>query len=72
MTWHAAGLRRLDGIIWLLVAVTAGLDLIAAAFGTFSIVLASCAAPAGTCLMLVLAARYYGGRRNEPRACIDP
>src|SRR5450631_3581318 len=38
----------------------------AAAFGGFSVALGSYAAPAGTCLLLALAARYYGGRRNDP------
>ena len=66
MTWHVAGLHRLDGIIWALVAAVAGLDLMAAAFGGFSVALGSYAAPAGTCLLLALAARYYGGRRNDP------
>ncbi len=66
MTWHVAGLRRLDGIIWALVAAVAGLDLLAAGFGGFSVALGSYAAPAGTCLLLWLAARYYGGRRNDP------
>src|ERR1700690_2403292 len=51
MTWHAAGLRRLDGIIWALVAAVAGLDLMAAVFGGFSLALGTYAIPAGTCLL---------------------
>jgi PAP2 superfamily len=66
MAWHAAGLRRLDGIIWALVAGVAGLVLVAAAFANFNVVLSTYAAPAGTCLLLMLGARYYGGRRNDP------
>ncbi len=66
MDWHAAGLRRLDGIIWALVVAVAGV----------------CAArrpalwlqhrhrqlppPAGTCLLLLAAARFYGRRRDDP------
>jgi hypothetical protein len=66
MTWHVAGLRRLDGIIWALVAAVAGLDLLAAGFGGFSVALGTYAVPAATCLLLWLAARHYGGRRNDP------
>jgi PAP2 superfamily len=66
MTWHAAGLRRLDGIIWALVAGTAGLVLVAAVFAGFNVVLSTYAAPASTCLLMILGARYYGGRRNDP------
>lgn len=67
MIAHAAGLRRLDGIIWALVAAVAGAELMAVAFGGFTLVLRSYAAPAGTCLMLLAAARYYGAWRNDPK-----
>jgi hypothetical protein len=66
MAWHAAGLRRLDGIIWALVAGVAAIMLLAAAFGGFRLVLTSFVAPAVICLLLVAAARYYAHRRNEP------
>ena len=66
MTWHAAGLRRLDGIIWALVAGTAGIVLLAAAFNGFTLVVTSFIAPGGTCLLLVAASRYYAARRGEP------
>jgi hypothetical protein len=66
MSWHVAGLRRLDGIIWILVAAVAGLELMAIALGNFTVALTSYAAPAGTCLLLLLAAHYYRGRRNDP------
>lgn len=67
MIGHAPGFRRLDGIIWALVAAVAGLELLAVAFGGFTLVLQSYAAPGGTCLLLMAAARYYGGRRNDPK-----
>ena len=60
------GLRRLDGIIWALVAAVAGLELLAVVFGGFTIVLRSYAAPGITCLLLMGAARYYRGRRADP------
>ncbi|HEY0223619.1 MAG TPA: phosphatase PAP2 family protein [Pseudolabrys sp.] len=66
MTGHAAGLRRLDGIIWLLVAAVAGVEMLAVAFGGFSLLLISYAAPSGTCLALLLAAQFYRTRRNDP------
>ncbi len=60
------GLRRLDGIIWALVAAVAGLELLAVYFGGFTLVLRSYAAPGATCLLLMLAARFYRGRRSDP------
>ncbi len=66
MTWHAAGLRRLDGIIWSLVAGVAGLWLLAAPLYGFTIVLQSFIAPAGTCLLLLLTAYYYREHRADP------
>jgi hypothetical protein len=47
MTWDAAGLRKLDGVISALVAGIASFVLMAAAFGGFTIVLESYRAPAG-------------------------
>jgi hypothetical protein len=67
MTWHAAGLRRLDGIIWALVAAVAGLELLAVAADGFTLVLKSYATPTATWLALLLAARYYSGRRQDPK-----
>ena len=67
MIGHTAAYRRLDGIIWALVAAVAGLELLVAAFGGFHLVLSSYAAPGATCLLLLAAARYYGGRRNDPK-----
>jgi membrane-associated phospholipid phosphatase len=65
MNWHAAGLRRLDSIIWAMIAAVAGLVLMAAAFGGFTLVPKSFATPGGTSLLLVVAARFYGGYRND-------
>ena len=65
VAWHAPGLRRLDRVVWALVAAVAGLDLIAALIGGFHLAPGSYAAPGGTCLMLMLAARYYGRWRND-------
>ncbi len=66
MTWHAAGLRRLDGIIWALIAGVAAIALLAAAFDGFTLILASFIAPGVTCLLLLAASHYYASRRNEP------
>jgi PAP2 superfamily len=65
MTWHAAGLRRLDGIIWALVAGVAAFVVIAAAFSDFTVVLKSYAAPVSICLLLKLGVSYYRDRRND-------
>ena len=65
MNWHAAGLRRLDGIIWSLVAGVAALALIAGVFGGLTVALKSYAAPASICLLLKLGACYYRNRRND-------
>jgi hypothetical protein len=67
MDLHAAGLRRLDGIIWGLIAAVTGVELMAVAFGGFTIAWRSYAAPAGASLLLVLAARYYAHSRNDPK-----
>lgn len=66
MDWHAAGLRRLDGIIWALVAGVAAVVLLAAAVDGFSIWLTSFVGPGVTCLLLVAGARYYAATRDEP------
>jgi len=66
MAWHAGGLRRLDCIIWTVIAAVAALDLLAAAFDGFRLAMTSFAAPGGTAFVLVIAARYYGIRRRDP------
>jgi hypothetical protein len=65
MIGHTADYRRLDGIIWAIVAAAAVLELLTVAFGGFSLALRSYAAPGATCVLLMLAARYYGARRND-------
>ena len=66
MTWTTAGLRQLDSIIWALVACVAGLVLITAGVAEFTIELRSFALPVGTCLLLMLASRYYRNRHDDP------
>jgi hypothetical protein len=67
MHGHAAGLRRLDGLIWALVALVAVLVLTVSAARGFIVEFRSFAAPGLTCLLLVLGARFYRDRRNEPK-----
>lgn len=67
MDWHAAGLRRLDGLIWALVAFVAVFVLIASAARGFTVEFRSFAAPGLTCVLLVAGARFYRDRRGEPR-----
>jgi hypothetical protein len=64
-SFSPAGLRRLDGLIWAAVAAVAALVLVAAAFDGFTLVPKSFAVPGGTSLALVVAARFYGGYRND-------
>ncbi len=66
MDWHAAGLRRLDGIIWAVIAAVAGVVLLTAPLYGFHVVAESFIAPAGTCLLLTGGALYYGRRRDDP------
>ncbi len=66
MDWHVAGLRRLDTIIWALVAGTAAVVLLAAAYDGFHVWLRSFAGPGVTCLLLAVGARYYAASRDEP------
>jgi PAP2 superfamily len=65
MIWHATGLRRLDKIIWALVALVAAFVLIVAAFSDFTVAPTSYIAPASACLLLKLGVRYYRDRRND-------
>jgi membrane-associated phospholipid phosphatase len=65
MIWHATGLRRLDSIIWTLVALVAAFVLIAATFSNFTLVPKSYVATASVCLLLKLGARYYRDWRND-------
>ena len=65
MIGHAAGLRRLDGIIWSLVAAVAAIVLVASAAFGFHIVLRSYVAPVGIGLLLIAAAHYYRAYRVD-------
>ncbi len=65
MNWHAAGLRRLDAIIWALVGGVGAFVLIMAVFGGVTVAFKTFAAPASICLLLKLGARYYRDRRND-------
>jgi len=65
MIGHAAGLRRLDDIIWALVTAVAATVLMASAAGGFHIVLKSYAVPASTGLLLMLGAYFYRVHRTD-------
>ena len=65
MIGHAAGLRRLDDIIWALVTAVAAIVLIASAAGGFHIILKSYAVPAGTALLLMAGAYFYRVHRTD-------
>ena len=65
MIRDAAGLRRLDTIIWALVAFTAACVLIATALSDFRVAPETYIAPAGVCLILILVARYYRNWRED-------
>ncbi|HEU5017857.1 MAG TPA: phosphatase PAP2 family protein [Pseudolabrys sp.] len=65
MAWDAATLRRLDGMIWGVVAAVATLVLLAATLDDFTIRFASFALPAGTGLMLLIAAGFYRCCRRD-------
>ena len=65
MIGHAAGLRRLDDIIWSLVAAVAAVVLIASATAGFHILLTTYAIPASTGLLLILGAYFYRAHRTD-------
>lgn len=67
MTAHAAGIRRLDGIIWALVAGVAGLVLLAALLLGFQVAWHSFVGPAGTAVLLLAGQWFYLTRRPDPR-----
>jgi hypothetical protein len=66
MIWHATGLRRLDNIIWISVALVAAFLLIATTFSDFKFVPKSYIPIVSVCLLLKLGARYYRDWRNDP------
>jgi PAP2 superfamily len=61
----AAGLRRLDNIIWVSIALVAAFMLIAAIVNGFTIARWSFIAPASVCVFLKLSAHYYRDQRND-------
>jgi PAP2 superfamily len=61
----AAGLRRLDDIIWISIGLVTALTLITASLSGFTIVLWGFVAPAGACALLKLSAHYYRDRRSD-------
>ena len=60
----ATRLRRLDNVIWILIALVAVFIPITATVSEFTIALQSFIAPASVCLLLKLGAYYYGDRRT--------
>ena len=67
MTWHKAGLRRLDGIIWAIIAAVAGLVLACTLLSSFQLMWRSFLAPAGVTAAFLAGQRFYLTRRPEPR-----
>lgn len=65
MTSGVVGLRRLDGVIWILIALVAISIPFTATVSEFAIALKSFIAPAAVCLLLKLGAYYYGERRSD-------
>lgn len=63
----AQGLRRLDGLIWAVIALVAAVGLTAAQICGFSIIYGSFAAPGLLCAALAAGACFYRNRRNEPK-----
>lgn len=60
-----AGLRRLDGVIWILIALVALSIPITAIVSDFAIALKSFVMPAAVCVFFKLGAYYYGERRGD-------
>jgi len=65
MTGHAVELRRLDDVIWALVAAATAVVLIVSAAGGFHIVLTSYGIPVSTALALLLGAYFYRTHRVD-------
>ena len=63
----ATALRRLDNLIWTIVASVAVIVLAAVLVTNFRLEMATFAAPAASCLALGLAAWFYRCRRNDAR-----
>ncbi len=67
MDWHAAGLRRLDGIIWAVIAAVAGIVLAATEVSAFHLVWRSFAAAGAATAILLVAHWFYRDLRPDPR-----
>ena len=67
VTACAAGFRRLDATIWILIAVVGAFTLTAATVRGFTIATWSFIVPGGVCLLFKLSAHYYRDRRNDCR-----
>jgi hypothetical protein len=61
------GLRRLDGLIWIVIALVAAAVLGAASIFGFSIAYRSFNAPVVVCMVLAGGAWFYRRRRDEPK-----
>jgi membrane-associated phospholipid phosphatase len=67
MTWHAAGLRRLDGIIWAIIAAVAGLILASPLLSNFQLVWHSFLAAACTTAICLAGTWFYQARRPDSK-----
>ena len=66
MDWHAAGLRRLDGIIWAVIAGVAGVACWPRPLYGFHLVADSFVAPAGASLLLWVAPSITAAAATTP------
>lgn len=67
MIGHAAGLRRLDGIIWTIIAATGGLVLACTLLSSFHLVWSSFLAPVAATAAFLAGQRFYLTWRPDPR-----
>ncbi len=58
-------MSRLDGVIWAIIAAIAATVAAAAAIGKFTIIWSTFAAPAATCIVLMVAVGYYIRQRGD-------
>jgi membrane-associated phospholipid phosphatase len=61
-------LRRVDRLIWTLIAIIAGINLAASVLGTFRIIWTTFLAATITNLLLYMAGRFYATTRKNPQA----
>jgi len=67
MIGHAAGLRRLDGVIWAIIAVLAAIMLVAPVLSNFQLVGHSFLAAGGATTLSLAGFWLYETRRPDPR-----